>query len=182
MHLIQSVVSIEDRRFFEHSGVDLKGILRAVLVNIREGKLIQGGSTLTQQLAKNLFLTPERTIERKIKELLLAFWLEYKFEKIDILSIYLNRVYMGSGTYGVEAASMQYFGVQTKNIDITQAAMLAGLLRAPARYNPINNMNMAIKRSKLVLNSMVETGYLSRAEAAAHKEKLKDYKRRRRME
>ena len=178
LHLIQSVVSIEDRRFFEHSGVDLKGILRAVLVNIREGKLIQGGSTLTQQLAKNLFLTPERTIERKIKELLLAFWLEYKFEKIDILSIYLNRVYMGSGTYGVEAASMQYFGVQTKNIDITQAAMLAGLLRAPARYNPINNMNMAIKRSKLVLNSMVETGYLSRAEAAAHKEKLKDYKRR----
>ena len=176
LRLIQAVVSIEDRRFFEHSGVDIRGILRAAFVNMREGKFIQGGSTITQQLAKNLFLTPERTIERKIKELLLAFWLEYKFEKIDILSIYLNRVYMGSGAYGVEAASKQYFGVQTKNIDVSQAAMLAGLLRAPARYNPINNVNIAIKRSKLVLNSMVETGHLSRAEATVHKEKVNNYK------
>ena len=100
-HLIQAVVAIEDRRFFEHSGIDGRGLLRAIYVNVRHRRFVQGGSTLTQQLAKNLFLTPERTIERKVKELLLAFWLERRFEKEDLLSIYLNRVYLGSGTYGV---------------------------------------------------------------------------------
>jgi penicillin-binding protein 1A len=110
-HLIQAVVAIEDRRFFEHPGFDGRGLLRAIFVNLREGRFVQGGSTLTQQLAKNLFLTPERSIQRKIKELILALRLERRFEKDDLLSIYLNRVYLGAGTYGVEAASQRYFGV-----------------------------------------------------------------------
>ncbi len=106
-HLIQAVVAIEDRRFFDHPGVDWRGVARAMVVNLRKGRLAQGGSTLTQQLAKNLFLMPERSIERKIKELILALWLERRFEKNDLLSIYLNRVYLGSGTYGVEAAAQR---------------------------------------------------------------------------
>ena len=164
-HLIQAVVAIEDRRFFEHSGVDVRGLLRAVYVNVRNRRLVQGGSTLTQQLAKNLFLTPERTIERKVKELLLALWLERRFEKEDLLSIYLNRVYLGAGTYGVEAASQRYFGVSARDIDVYQAALLAGLLRAPSRLNPAHDPAAARQRTNVVLNAMTEAGFVTAAEA-----------------
>ncbi len=168
-HLIQAVVAIEDRRFFEHPGVDWRGVARAMVVNLRKGRLTQGGSTLTQQLAKNLFLTPERSIERKIKELILALWLERRFEKGDILSIYLNQVYLGSGTYGVEAAAQRYFGVSARDIDVYQAALLAGLLRAPSRLNPLHDAAAARERTNVVLNTMAEAGFLSEAEADALK-------------
>ena len=168
-HLVQAVVAIEDRRFFEHPGVDWRGLLRAAAVNLREGRLVQGGSTLTQQLAKNLFLTPERSVERKMKELLLALWLERRFEKRDLLSIYLNRVYFGSGTYGVEAAARRYFGTSARDIDVYQAALLAGLLRAPSRLNPVHDPKAARQRTAVVLNAMAETGFLSAAEASSLK-------------
>lgn len=168
-HLIQAVVAIEDRRFFEHPGVDGRGLLRAMAVNLRKGRFAQGGSTLTQQLAKNLFLTPERSIERKLKELLLALWLERRFEKKDLLSIYLNRVYFGSGTYGVEAAAQRYFGISARDVDVYQAALLAGLLRAPSRLNPVHDSAAARQRTIVVLSTMVEAGFISAAEASAFK-------------
>ena len=168
-HLVQAVVAIEDRRFFKHPGVDWRGLLRATAVNLREGRLVQGGSTLTQQLAKNLFLTPERSVERKVKELLLALWLERRFEKRDLLSIYLNRVYFGSGTYGVEAAAQRYFGTSARDIDVYQAALLAGLLRAPSRLNPVHDPMAARQRTDVVLNAMAEAGYLSAAEVSTLK-------------
>jgi len=164
--LIQAVVAIEDRRFFEHPGVDGRGLLRAMAVNLRKGRIAQGGSTLTQQLAKNLFLTPERSIERKVKEALLALWLERRFEKNDLLSIYLNRVYLGSGTYGVEAAAQRYFGISARDIDVYQAALLAGLLRAPSRLNPLHDPDAARQRTNVVLGAMAEAGFLSAAEVA----------------
>jgi penicillin-binding protein 1A len=163
-HLIQAVVAIEDRRFFEHSGVDGRGLLRAMVVNVRKGRFVQGGSTLTQQLAKNLFLTPERTIERKVKELLLALRLERRFEKGDLLSIYLNRVYLGSGTYGVEAAAQRYFGVSARDVDVYQSALLAGLLRAPSRLNPAHDPAASRQRTNVVLKAMVEAGYVTAGE------------------
>jgi penicillin-binding protein 1A len=160
-HLVQAVVAIEDRRFFKHKGFDGRGLLRAMTVNLRKGRFVQGGSTLTQQLAKNLFLTPERTIDRKIKELILAFWLEHKFTKEDLLSIYLNRVYLGSGTYGVEAASQRYFGISARDLGVYQSAILAGLLRAPSRLNPAYNLEASLGRANIVLSKMVEQGFLS---------------------
>jgi penicillin-binding protein 1A len=170
-HLIQAVVAIEDRRFFEHPGFDGRGLLRAIFVNLRKGRFVQGGSTLTQQLAKNLFLTPERSIQRKVKELILALKLERRFEKDDLLSIYLNRVYLGAGTYGVEAASQRYFGVSARDIDVYQAALLAGLLRAPSRLNPAHDPAAARQRTDVVLGAMVEAGFVNPAE-------LRDLKRR----
>ena len=160
-HLVQAVVAIEDRRFFKHKGFDGRGLLRAMTVNLRKGRFVQGGSTLTQQLAKNLFLTPERTIDRKIKELILAFWLEHKFTKEDLLSIYLNRVYLGSGTYGVEAASQRYFGISARDLGVYQSAILAGLLRAPSRLKPAYNLETSLGRANIVLSKMVEQGFLS---------------------
>jgi len=160
-HLVQAVVAIEDHRFFKHKGFDGRGLLRAMTVNLRKGRFVQGGSTLTQQLAKNLFLTPERTIDRKIKELILAFWLEHKFTKEDLLSIYLNRVYLGSGTYGVEAASQRYFGISARDLGVYQSAILAGLLRAPSRLNPAYNLEASLGRANIVLSKMVEQGFLS---------------------
>lgn len=168
-HLIQAVVAIEDRRFFDHPGIDLRGLLRAMVVNLRQGRIAQGGSTLTQQLAKNLFLTPERSIDRKVKEALLALWLERRFEKNDLLSIYLNRVYLGSGTYGVEAAAQRYFGISARDIDVYQAALLAGLLRAPSRLNPAHDPAAARRRTNVVLGAMAEAGFLSPAEVGAAK-------------
>ena len=159
--LIQAVVAIEDRRFFEHPGVDFRGLLRAVVVNLRAGGIVQGGSTLTQQLAKNLFLTPERSYQRKIKELLLALALENRFDKDELLTIYLNRVYLGAGTYGVEAAAQRYFGISAREVDTYQAAILAGLLRAPSRLNPDNSTEAAHNRAKTVLNAMAAAGFLS---------------------
>lgn len=166
-YLIQAVLATEDRRFYEHFGLDLRGLARAALVDIRAGRIIQGGSTLTQQLAKNLFLTPARSIGRKIREAILAIKLERRFTKNQILTIYLNRVYLGAGTWGVDAAAQRYFGKPATKLTRYEAAMIAGLLKAPSRYNPARHPNLARRRTVLVLNSMVEAGYISRAKAQA---------------
>lgn len=161
-HLIQAVIATEDRRFYSHPGIDLLGIARAMVVNITHRRFVQGGSTITQQLAKNLFLSHERKLTRKIKEAMLAIWLEQKLTKNEILSAYMNRVYLGSGTYGFEAAAQLYFGKSAKDVTLHEAAVLAGLLKAPSRYSPHNDPKLAIKRSNLVLNSMVEAGYIKK--------------------
>ena len=163
--LVQAVIAIEDRRFFEHPGVDVRGLLRATVANVLAGGVVQGGSTLTQQLAKNLFLTPERSLNRKIKELILALALEHKFEKDELLTIYLNRVYLGAGTYGVEAAAQRFFGTSARDVDTYQAAVLAGLLRAPSRLNPENDAAAAHNRAVTVLSAMVDAGFLKPEEA-----------------
>src|SRR5690625_2896775 len=164
-HVPQAVLAIEDRRFYSHPGVDPIGLLRAAYVNWRAGRVVQGGSTISQQLAKNIFLTSERTLDRKIRELLLAFWLEYKLSKDQVLSLYLNRVYFGAGTYGVDAAARRYFGKPARELELYEAAMLAGLLRAPSRYNPAHNPDLAHARAVRVLEAMVEAGYISEEEA-----------------
>jgi penicillin-binding protein 1A len=156
---------VEDRRFFEHRGFDPAGLVRAVLTNLRAGRFTQGGSTLTQQLAKNLFLSSERTLARKLEELTLALWLELRLSKREILELYLNRVYFGAGAYGVEAAAQRFFGKGAQNVDIAEAAMLAGLLKAPSRFSPAWNPAMAKARSGSVIAKMVEAGFLSQEEA-----------------
>jgi penicillin-binding protein 1A len=166
-HLPAAVVAVEDRRFYDHFGIDLRGLARAMAANIRAGGIVQGGSTITQQVAKNLFLTPERTIGRKLREMLLAVWLERRFSKSEILTIYLNRVYLGAGTYGVEAAAQRYFGRSARELDVYQSAVLAGLLKAPSRYNPANDPALAQRRAEIVLATMIETGALTPAQAKA---------------
>jgi len=166
-YLVQAIIATEDRRFFDHFGVDVFGIARAAVANLLAGKVRQGGSTLTQQLAKNLFLTPERSLGRKVQELLLAFWLEAKFSKKQILTIYLNRVYLGAGTYGVEAAARQYFGKPIRQISLREAALLAGLLKAPTRYSPFRNRKLGLKRADQVLANMVAAEFLTKRDAAA---------------
>ena len=166
-YLIQAVISTEDRRFFEHFGIDIIGTIRAMTVNARASSVVQGGSSITQQLAKNLFLTNERTIERKIKEAYLAVWLEFHLNKRQILSLYLDRVYMGGGTFGVQAASEFYFGKSVRDLTLAEAAMLAGLFKAPTKYAPHVNLPAARARANDVLNNMVETGYLTEAQTFA---------------
>lgn len=163
-HLIEAVLATEDRRFYSHFGIDPWGITRAMLMNIYKGRFVQGGSTITQQLAKNLFLSHKRTIDRKIQEALLAIWLERQLSKNEILSAYMNRVYLGSGTYGFEAASQLYFGKSSKNVNILEAATLAGLLKAPSRYSPHQNPERAKKRADVVLNAMHDAGYITKKE------------------
>ncbi|WP_255448522.1 transglycosylase domain-containing protein [Telmatospirillum sp. J64-1] len=165
-HLPQAVLATEDRRFYRHFGLDFIGLARAAHVNYQAGRIVQGGSTITQQLAKNLFLTPERTMKRKIQELLMALKLEYRFTKDQILTLYLNRVYLGAGTYGVEAAAQRYFGHSAREVDLYQAAMIAGLLKAPSRYNPRADRNASHQRTVQVLANMVAAGYITQAEAA----------------
>jgi penicillin-binding protein 1A len=165
--LRQALIAVEDRRFYEHLGVDPRGLARAMLANLRAGRIVQGGSTITQQLAKNLFLNPDRTVRRKVQELLLAFWLERKFTKDQILTLYLNRVYFGAGNYGVDAAARRYFGKPVQDLSLYESALLAGLLKAPSRYNPARNSGGADQRTQLVLSAMVDAGYISAAEAAA---------------
>jgi penicillin-binding protein 1A len=167
--LIQAIVATEDRRFFEHGGVDFFGIARALVTNLLAGGVRQGGSTLTQQLAKNLFLTPERSYSRKIRELILAFWLEARFSKEQLFTIYLNRVYLGAGTYGVEAAARRYFGKSTRRLNLREASVIAGLLKAPSRYSPLRDPKAAIKRGDQVLANMVAAGFLSQRDADAAK-------------
>ena len=165
-HLVEAVIAIEDRRFFSHFGLDPRGLLRALAVNMRQGRLAQGGSTLTQQLAKNIFLTPERSFKRKVQELLLAFWLEAHFSKQDILALYLNRVYFGSGAYGVQAAAETYFSRPVQNLTRVEAAMLAGLLKAPSRYAPTRDPAAAARRARIVIAAMQDAGFIN-AELAA---------------
>jgi penicillin-binding protein 1A len=164
-HLIHAVLATEDRRFMRHFGLDPLALARAGIANLRAGRIVQGGSTITQQLAKNVFLTPARTLKRKVQELLLALWLERKFTKDEILTIYLNRVYLGAGAYGVEAAAQRYFAKSARNVTLSEAAMLAGLLRAPSRYAPSNDLGRAQARAAQVLAGMVAAGYLTPANA-----------------
>lgn len=171
--LIQAVLATEDRRFFDHMGIDVMGIARAMVVNLRAGRLVQGGSTITQQVAKNVFLTPERTIKRKIQEMLLAFWLESKFTKEQIFAIYLNRVYLGSGNYGIDAASRRYFDKPATEVNLIESAILTGLLKAPSRYSPLSSAERAKNRAHQVLLNMVDAGFLSEGEV---KEALKTFK------
>ncbi len=162
-----AVVAVEDRRFWSHPGLDLIGVARAVAVNTRAGKLVQGGSTLTQQVAKNLFLTNARTLRRKVQELLLTLWLERTFTKTEILEIWLNRVYLGSGAWGVDAAARLYFGTSARNLNLWQSAVLAGIPRAPSRFNPRFDPVAAAARGREVLAAMVDTGAIPRADADA---------------
>jgi penicillin-binding protein 1A len=165
-YVAQAVMSIEDRRFHEHYGIDPRGILRAVVRNVMSGRS-EGGSTLTQQLAKNLFLSPERTMQRKLQEAVLAVWLENKFTKDEIMQLYLNRVYFGGTGIGLEKASQYYFQKSAVELNLMEAAILAGVLKAPTTYNPARNPEAAAKRAKLVIDAMVEEGYVSAEEAAS---------------
>lgn len=163
--LISAVLSTEDRRFYSHFGIDLLGVGRAVIRNIQAGRMVQGGSGITQQLAKNLFLTPERSLKRKVQELLLSFWLERRFTKEQILTLYLNRVYLGAGTYGVDAAARRYFEKSARELTIYESAMLAGLLKGPSYYNPFVNSERSNKRTIQVLRNMVESGSMTEQDA-----------------
>ena len=161
-----AVIAIEDRRFRSHFGIDPIGLARAMTRNVMAGHMIQGGSTLTQQLAKNLFLTQEKTATRKAQEAVLALWLEYKFTKDEILQLYLNRVYFGSGAYGIEQAAHTYYNKSASELTIMEAATMAGVLKAPSNYNPAKNADAAMTRAKLVINAMVETNFISADDAA----------------
>ncbi|MBE7183638.1 MAG: PBP1A family penicillin-binding protein [Methylobacterium mesophilicum] len=160
-HVIKAVLATEDRRFFDHYGIDFLGLARAMGENVRANSVVQGGSTLTQQLAKNLFLSNERTFERKIKEAFLALWLEANLSKKEILQLYLDRAYMGGGTFGITAAADFYFGKQVKDLSLAEAAMLAGLFKAPAKYAPHMNLPAARARAAVVLSNLVEGGFMS---------------------
>jgi len=164
-YLPKAFIAIEDRRFYAHYGVDPLGIFRALLRNVTGRGTMQGGSTLTQQLAKNLFLTQERTLPRKIQEAILALWLEHKYAKDQILELYLNRVYFGSGAFGVEAASQRYFGHSARNVTLPEAAMLAGLMKAPTKLAPNRNPDAAVERAAQVVTAMAQENYITEAMA-----------------
>src|SRR6201999_3976044 len=166
-YLPKAFIAIEDRPFYSHYGVDPWGILRAAVANVLHRGVSQGGSTLTQQLAKNLFLTQERTLARKLQEVELALWLERKHSKAEILELYLNRVYFGSGAYGVEAAAQRYFGKSAKNVTIAEAAMLAGLVKSPSRLAPNRNPEGAEQRAQIVLAAMADAKFITDAQAQA---------------
>lgn len=164
-YIPQAVLAIEDRRFYSHFGVDPIGLARAMMSNLKAGRTVQGGSTLTQQLAKNLFLSRDRTLERKVQEVLLSIWLEHNFTKDQIMEMYLNRVYFGSNAYGVEAASRRYFQKPASEVTLAEAALLAGLLKAPSRLSPARNPNGAEARGQVVLTAMQNAGFITAHEA-----------------
>ena len=163
-HVVQAVIASEDRRFRSHWGVDLRGLGRAAWVNMQQGRVVQGGSTITQQLAKNLFLRPDRTMFRKVQEAVLALYLEASFSKDEILSLYLNKVYFGAGAEGIDEAARRYFNKPASQLSLVEAAILAGLLKAPSRYSPANGNDLALSRSRVVLQAMLETGAISQAD------------------
>jgi len=160
-HLIKAVIATEDRRFYDHFGIDIAGTARAMVTNARAGGVVQGGSSITQQLAKNLFLSNERTLDRKIKEAFLAMWLEARLTKNEILKLYLDRAYMGGGTFGVDAASQYYFNKSARDVDLPEAAMLAGLFKAPTKFSPNVNLPAARARANVVLDRLVESGFMT---------------------
>ncbi|MGL5447925.1 MAG: transglycosylase domain-containing protein [Rhabdaerophilum sp.] len=166
-HLVKAVLGTEDRRFYEHLGIDVGGLIRAMLTNARAGGVVQGGSTITQQLAKNLFLSNERSLERKIKEAFLAFWLESRLPKNEILKLYLDRAYLGNGVFGVQSAAEHYFGKNVRDISLAEAAMIAGLFKAPSRFSPMVNLPAARARAADVLSNMVEAKFLTQGQVAA---------------
>lgn len=164
-YLLKAFLSTEDRRFYDHSGVDLRGALRAAITNVRSGAVVEGGSTITQQLAKNLFLSPDQTYKRKAREALLALWLEGHYSKDKILSLYLNRIYLGAGAYGIESAALTYFGKSARDVTLAEAAMLAGLPKAPSTYAPTQNLLGAQRRAADVIDNLLETGEIEPFEA-----------------
>src|SRR5712691_2795543 len=160
-HLIKATLATEDRRFYDHFGIDIPGLFRAMLTNARAGGVVQGGSSITQQLAKNLFLSNERTIERKVKEAFLALWLEVRLPKNEILKLYLDRAYLGGGTFGVDAAAQYYFNKSARDVNLSEAAMLAGLFKAPSRFAPHINLPAARARANIVLDNLIEAGFMT---------------------
>ncbi len=170
-YLIEAVLATEDRRFYQHFGIDVIGTMRALAVNARSSGVVQGGSSITQQLAKNLFLSNERTVARKINEAFLALWLECNLSKRDILQLYLDRVYMGGGTFGIEAASQFYFGHPVREVTLAEAAMLAGLFKAPTKYAPHINLPAARARANDVLSNLVDAGYMTEGDVRSAREK-----------
>jgi penicillin-binding protein 1A len=163
--LVKAVIATEDARFWRHFGVDVFGLARATLANFRAGGIVEGGSTITQQLVKNLYLNNERSFRRKLEELVYAIWLETQLKKEQILTIYLNRVYFGAGAFGVEAAAQRYFAKPARDVSLPEAAMIAGLLKAPSRYAPTNDLDQARDRATVVLERMVDAGLLTAEEA-----------------
>jgi len=163
-HLIHAFIAAEDSEFFRHGGVDYKGILRAMFKNLISGRIVQGGSTITQQVAKTFFLTPKKSLMRKLKEVAYAFGLERNLSKEEILSLYLNNVYLGNGAYGVEAAAESYFNKRVEQLNLAEAALIAGLVKAPSRYSPVNNLRRAKERQNYVLTRMVEEGYINESQ------------------
>ncbi len=159
-------VAIEDRRFYHHMGFDLIGIMRAIVADLRRGHAAEGASTITQQLARNLFLTPDQTVKRKIQEVILAVELEHKFSKKEILALYMNRVYFGAGAYGIEAASQRYFNKPASQLSVGEVAILAGLLKSPTHYSPISDRERAARRATIVLDKMVQTGAITPTQRA----------------
>jgi len=160
--MVDAVLAIEDRRFYDHAGIDPYAIVRAVVRNLQNKGYREGASTITQQLAKNVFLTKDKTLARKTKEAIIALWLERDFTKDELLEMYLERVYFGAGTWGVDAAARSYFGKPVTEIELTEAALLAGLLKAPSRYNPRANPENSGKRTARVLGAMKAAGYIDR--------------------
>lgn len=174
--VVQAFLAAEDDQFFKHSGINFLAILRAMMANMRAGKNVQGGSTITQQVAKTFFLSPEKTISRKIREAFLAWSLEDNLSKEDILFLYLNQIYFGHGAYGIENASQTYFKKTVSKITLPEAAILAGLPQAPSRYSPVTNPQKAKERQRYVLNRMANVGFISPQEAdGAVKEPVKVY-------
>ena len=162
--VIQAFVAAEDANFYRHQGIDIRGIFRALMKNLRAGEVVQGGSTITQQVVKSLLLTPEKSYKRKIREAILAYRIERKFTKEQIINLYLNQIYLGYGAYGVEAAALTYFGKHIDELDLAESALLAGLPRAPSRYSPFANPELARERQVYALRRMVEEGYIDEEE------------------
>lgn len=163
--LSQAVIAVEDKRFYNHNGYDIGSILRATIVNVEAGEIEEGASTITQQLAKNLFLSQERSFTRKFEELLLAIELESHFDKNQILEMYLNTIYFGSGFYGIHDAAKGYFGKEPKDLSVAECALLAGIPNAPSVYSPYVNFSLAKQRQQIVLNAMVKAHFLTRYDA-----------------
>jgi penicillin-binding protein 1A len=165
-HLVKAALATEDRRFYDHVGIDPSGLIRAMAANARANGVVQGGSTITQQLAKNLFLTNERSLERKIKEAFLALWLETRLTKREILKLYLDRAYLGNGVFGVQSAADHYFGKDVRDLTLAEAAMIAGLFKAPSKFSPMVNLPAARARAADVLSNMVEAGFLTQGQVS----------------
>lgn len=168
-YLLDAIVAIEDHQFYRHWGIDPRGVARALVRNLSAGEIVEGGSTITQQLAKNLYLSHERTVHRKLREAVLAAKLEREYSKNEILGMYWNSIYLGAGTYGAEAAAQTYFGKPARELTLAEAALLAGLPRSPENYSPLNDMEAAVKRRNLVLDKMAEHGFITRTQAEAAK-------------
>ena len=164
-HLVQAFVAVEDRRFYQHRGVDFRGVFRALFVNIRDGSIAQGGSTITQQLARTLFLSQQQSLERKLAEASIALQLERRYDKDSILEMYLNQIYFGAGNWGVAQAARDYFGKHVSELSLSESALLAGVVAAPSVYAPTRNWDLALQRQRTVLSRMVEMEYITPQQA-----------------